>query len=334
MPSGPPPPYLRTSERKSFRRCPQQWDWAWNQGLRSTSRPDAPLWFGTGVHIALAEWYDGGFSRGPLPAETFANWVGEEQEAIKVFNNYREDDTDITLAEYEDALILGVAMLEGYIDTYDDDPELETLAVEQPFQVDIVDQDGVIAVFSGTFDGVLLDHADGRIYLWEHKTAGNISTAFLRLDDQAGGYFAVADMVLSHQGILEKDEHIDGVLYNYLRKAMPDERPMNDDGLYLNKDGSVSKNQPKPLFHREVIDRKPREVSAQFRRIRDEVRIMNKMRTGELPVIKNTSWDCPRCPFFNMCVLHEKGGKAWEEFRDLNYIKYDPYQDHRKSAAE
>jgi hypothetical protein len=291
------------------------------------------LWFGTGVHIALAEWYDGGFHRGPLPAETFANWVGDEIEEIPA-RDYG-DDGEIVREEFIDAKELGVSLLTLYVEAYGKDKSLETLAVEQPFQVEIVDGKGnVIAIFSGTFDGVTLDHSDGRIYLWEHKTAAQVATAYLAMDDQAGGYYSVAEVVLHHQGILEKGEHIEGVLYNFIRKAIPDKRPMNKHGLYLNKDNSVSKQQPKPIFHREVIDRNPREVNRQFNRMRDEVTLMNKMKSGELPVIKNTAWDCPRCPFWTLCVLDEKNPRAAKEFMELKYRYEDPYKDHRKSAAE
>lgn len=304
-------------------------------GLRSKGRPASALWFGTGVHLALADWYDEGFSRGPLPADTFGEWADGEIEEIEVYQEYREDDKDIVVREYADFKALGVSLLERYVEAYGEDPDLETLAIEQPFQVEIVDTKGkVIAIFSGTFDGVTLDHRDGRIYLWEHKTANRIATAYLSMDDQAGGYYAVADTVLRHQGILGKNEHIDGVLYNFLRKAAEDDRPMNKEGLYLNKDGSVSKQQPGPVFHREPISRNRREVQQQFRRMRDEVTIMNKMRTGELPVIKNTAWDCPRCPFYNMCVLDEKNPRAARELMGQNFTKYDPYADHRKSASE
>lgn len=329
------PPYLRTSERKSFRRCPQQWWWAWVQGLRSKGRPATQLWFGTGVHIALAEWYDGGFHRGPHPSDTFAKWVGEEVEDIRVLTEVTEDDKNIMVEEFLDAKELGISLLDRYVAAYGKDKDLETLAVEQPFQVEIVDSNGnVIAIFSGTFDGAFLDHRDGRIYLWEHKTASRISTAYLSLDDQAGGYYAVADTVLRHQGILAKNEHIDAVLYNFIRKAAEDDRPINKEGLYLNKDGSVSKQQPGPVFYREPVSRNRREVQQQFRRMRNEVTIMNKMRTGELPVIKNTAWDCPRCPFYAMCVLDEKNPRAARELMDQGFVTYDPYLEHRKSAAE
>jgi hypothetical protein len=222
---------------------------------------------------------------------------------------------------------------------YGKDPELETVAIEQPFQIEIYDGrtkgGSPLAYFAGTFDGVLYDHEDGHYYLWEHKTAASISTAFLQLDSQAGGYFAVADYVLRSLGLLEASEAIEGVLYNYLRKAVPDLRPRNAEGRYLNKNGEVSARQPQAEFHREVVERNPGEVQSQLRRLRDEVTVMNGIRAGKIPLLKNTSWNCPRCPFFDLCVLDEKGNqRAVREYKKSSFIVTDPYADHRKSASE
>jgi hypothetical protein len=126
-------------------------------------------------------------------------------------------------------------------------------------------------------------------------------------------------------------------MYNFLRKSAPDQRPRNAGGAYLNQDGTVSKRQPPKAFHREPIDRSPREVNQQFRRLTDEVVIMNYMRDGKLPVTKNITDMCPYCPFFTMCTLHEKGGNAWKSFRDKEYIVKDPYWEQLnkgKSASE
>jgi hypothetical protein len=330
------PPIITTSERKSFATCPQQWFWSFRCGLTSTQeKPDA-YWFGIGVHEALAEWYGLGFKRGPHPAKTFRAWVGEEVRMIKASHSDRDREWyDEQL--YLDAGELGTAMLTAYVDTYGRDDDWEVLAIEQPFELEIVDDDEVVAIFTSTFDGVERDAIDGKPYLMEHKTAAYISLAYLRLDNQAGSYFAAASLVLRHQGIIGPDENIEGIQYNFLRKSKPDPRPRNAGGAYLNKDGSISKVQPPPAFVRpEPIERSPREVNRQVERIADEVSIMNKMRTGELPVTKNTGIHCVRCPFFDMCVLHEKGGAAWKEFRDAEFARHDPYARYRglKSAAE
>jgi Zierdtviridae exonuclease len=326
-------PIIRTSERSAFRRCPQQWWWAYRDGLKSKAKPADALWFGIGIHEALALWYGEGYDRGPIPSDTFEDWVGDEVRWIK--SNFADHDREwFEEPAYFEAAELGAAMLDHYIEVYDTDPHLEVLAIEQPFEIELVKDDEVVAIFKSRLDGVSIDHRLGLIVLDEHKTAGSIRTAHLALDDQAGAYFAVATIVLRHQGILGPKENIAGIEYNFLRKSKPDPRERDEQGRYLNKDGSVSKKQPPPAFHREFVDRGPREVKTQLRRLTDEVSIMNKMRTGELPVTKTVTYMCPNCQFFTMCVMHERGGNAWKEFRDAQYAVENPYEDMRKSSSE
>jgi hypothetical protein len=322
---------LRTSERKLFRECHQAWWWRYMEWLSPKGRPAPHFWFGTAVHYALAEWYKPGFRRGPRPVTTFKKWMAsQESELIPAGYN------DQGQAQFADALELGVSMLTRYVARYGKDDELETLAIEQPFQVDILNGKGEYVVTAvGTFDGALLDHSDDGIYLWEHKTAANIATAFLALDDQAGTYFAVATQVLRALELIEPGDAIDGVLYNYLRKAKPDERPKDPQGFYLNKNGERSKVQPPAEFHREVVERTPGEVNRQLSRIRDDALLMRAVREGKVPLTKNTSYRCPKCPYFDLCVLDEKGDqRAVKAYKRSSFNAVDPYADHRKSASE
>lgn len=169
--------------------------------------------------------------------------------------------------------------------------------------------------------------------LLEHKTAGAIKTMHLPLDNQAGSYFSAATIVLRHQGIIGHKDAIDGIRYNFLRKSKPDERKRNERGAYLNKDGSVSKKQPAKAFVRELVERTPREVGSQMRRLANEVYVMNLVRDGTLPVNKVTNDMCPYCPFYTMCTMHERGGSAWKEYRDAMYTRAEQ-SPLRKSAAE
>ena len=325
-------PIISNSERNTFGRCPQRWYWAYIDGLRPKARPADALWFGVGIHEALALWYNEGFERGPLPAKTWKKWVGDEVRFIKA--NYEDHDRQwFEEPVYLDAKELGVAMLNGYVTEYGYDQDLEILAIEQPFELELVRDDEVIAIFIGIFDGVAINHLENMMVLLEHKTAGQIKTMHLGLDNQAGSYFAAATIVLRHQGIIGSKDTIDAILYNFLRKALPDTRKRDHAGRYLNKDGRVSKVQPAKRFVREPVDRSPREVGSQMRRLADEVFIMNKVRSGELPVTKVINDMCTYCPFFTMCTMHERGGKSWMEYRDAMYIKAGP-SPLRKSAAE
>ncbi|ATS93149.1 Cas4 family exonuclease [Gordonia phage Patio] len=231
-------PLLRGSERKDFKRCPQRWWWGWRDGLESKKRK-VPLWFGTGIHLAAEQWYIPGTKRGRDMRETWEEYCQGITELVRV-----EIKSGALFADSEqvvmDAEAVGLAMLDNYLVEYGDDEEWEILSPEQAFGVRIprnaAEGDRTpVAKFHGTFDIVARNLGTHRIWLWDHKTARSIKTNHLPLDDQAGGYWAVADNVLRRKGVLGQRERINGILYNFLMKAPPDERPVNEQGLATNK---------------------------------------------------------------------------------------------------
>lgn len=337
-------------------------------GYKPKGQQADALWFGIGIHEALALWYLRGKRRGPHPAETFEAWVGDE---IRYAKTWLDDQYEE--AVWEDAKELGIAMLNGYVDHWGKDSQWSIISVEQPFAVRISRKGEPVAIFKSRWDGVFRDLADGQIYLLETKTASQIVTAYLEMDDQGGSYWAVASEVLQAKGVLKAGEKIAGIRYNFLRKAMPDERPQNSDGLYLNKptkadyvdalvnvdgwteaqlrkmkmddldsiaaanyilvEGEISKSQPPALFVRpEPVERTAKERKTQLERISDEVAVMNAVRSGLIPVTKTPTKDCPRCPFWIPCILHERGSDSYKSVLASNFIQEDPYQDDRKSA--
>lgn len=327
-------PIVTTSERSAARRCPQMWYWRYRMGLHHKYELADALWFGIGVHIALAAWYRKGYRRGPHPADTFVDYCGDEIREIAA--QYATHDREwYERPKYEDALDLGTEMLTAYVDYYGRDDDWEVISVETPFKTRIIRQGQPIAYFMSTWDGVIRWRPDGRIYLIEHKTAAQIQTAYLELDDQGGIYFAVATAILRARGILGPDEEIAGIIYNFLRKAKPDTRPRNEGGAYLNKDGSVSKKQPPPMFVRpNPLERDQGEIRSQLDRLADEVTIMNGMRTGAIPIVKNTTKDCPRCEFFDLCVLHEHGSEeAYRELIASEFMQSNPYDRYTQKSA-
>lgn len=233
-------PILRTSERRTYKRCIWRWYQSYRMGLVPLGHFSDALWFGTGVHLGLAEWYSGpGLKRGRYPSEVFAEWAEGELRFIKT-RDRKVDGIDVIITErLEPAMKLGVAMLEGYIRLYGQDDSIFMLEPEHPFQINIADPDEiekVLAIYAGTYDGVYrnLDQSD-RPELFEHKTAATISLDHLPIDDQAGSYWSIASRELRQSGLIGPKESIGGINYNFLRKALPDERPKNAVGLATNK---------------------------------------------------------------------------------------------------
>ncbi len=367
------PPIVTTSERRAFKRCPQRWWWEYREGLRASEFAPA-LWFGIGIHLALAHYYGNvGFKRNLDFVEVWDAYCDDDEisRAIKTApDGFSEDES------WVDAKNLGRTMLLGHQKTYGKDKDWDVIHVEEPFEIGIPDPsdesgESDIVIFNSTFDGVYRDRGTKKIDLMEHKTAKQIVTDHLAMDEQGGSYWAVADIVLRHKGILGKRDRIDGITYNFLRKGVPDERPKDAQGYATNNPikvhyiealqgkgieasdkqtlkalqeearlagvhvvGERSKVQPAPLFHRETMLRTKKELSTQINRIADEAVVMDGYRSGALPVIKNVTRDCHwDCSFFNMCQLHEQGAE-WEEFRDAVFLKRDPYDRYRtlKSA--
>lgn len=321
-------PLLRTSERIAFRRCPQRWWWGWRQGLKPQGPPNDKLWFGQGVHLALALWYKPGQRRGIDPRKTWKKFVADDIAFIKTEFGSKDPSA------YEEAGAYGEELLGWYVEHYGRDRKWDVIAPEQTFEVKVPDFEGnPIVRLVGTFDGVYRDLDDGRLKLMEHKTAAQIYTGHLELDDQGGTYATVATHTCREQGLIGSNESIDEITYNFLRKGRKDERPVNEQGLALNKDGTVSKNQPTPLFRRETVSRSRKEQRSQLERIASEVEIMNLFREGELDLYKNPTRDCSwDCEFYEMCVLHESNPEDALEFRNAVFRVEDPYADHRKAA--
>lgn len=364
-------PHIRTSERRSFKRCQMQWQWSYRNGLKSrTSKPDA-LWFGTGIHLALAERYKyPGLKRGTDVLKVWRDYVGDEIAMVRV-----DDPSEFLSSEPDwlDAGALGESMLGSYLDLYGRDERWHVISAEQSFEIPIPrpgKRNETLCLYNGTFDLVALDLMDEEsLWIWDHKTARAIQTGHLALDDQAGSYYAVAGDVLAAQGLIKPGQKLVGILYNFLRKGKPDDRPTNAVGQALNKPtkahylqafeeagilvpgkitvagleqmafdnamvvgGDVSKVQPAALFLREEVFRTPSERKRQIEKIQAEALQMEAIRKRQLPLTKNPTPDCAfGCAFFQMCELHENGDD-WQEFRDGAFKRLDPYLDHRKST--
>ena len=339
-------PLLRTSERKDFRRCPWLWEQSWIHGLRPRREPTWAV-FGTAWHKAMEVRYPPGIRRGSL-TDTIDAFLDALDDSIRKIgvdleDVYDPDEEDgiaegATKAEVELLLAdeLGEIMLRAYARHWGKDPDWEVIHTEQPFQIDVHNPatGNLLVVYAGTWDMLVRHRRTGKLWLVDHKTAKVLpNPQYLELDDQAGSYLWVAKEVLVHKGILTKRDSIEGIVFSYAKKAPPDPRPRDAAGRTLNKDGSVSKRQPGPRFLRHTTYRPPEMQVAQAERVMQEAQIMSQMRRGDLPIYKNPTHDCPRCPLFDLCQLHEQRAPGWKDYRDELFVVKDVYADHREAMA-
>lgn len=323
---------LRNSERQSFLTCRQQWKWAWLDQYKP-EETDVKLKFGDLIHQALEKYYKPGKKRGPKPAGTFEKLVEKQLDewGMKIWSD----------GEYEDLADLGVGMLEAYVEFANNHPKhpdvlYEVIQSEQTFQIPMGLVLGVQVIVVGTFDGVWRHIPTGKIRFAEHKTATAITKDALPMDDQIGTYWTWGPRYLRERGILGPDENLDGILYNWLRKAYKkdadDPEKWDAQGRKLNQDGSVSKRQPPPFFDRALTFRGPAEARAVRSRVRKEARdIILARRNPQKHIYKNPGMqfmpNCKFCPFKDPCELHETGNDYQSMF-DAAYIQWDPYAAH------
>lgn len=356
---------LRNSERQTFKRCRRQWRWAYVDRLKPKAEAPA-LRFGDLIHRSLADYYVPGTKRGDHPALTFERLYEEQLDEAATFGFRDEDDSWHSAAE------MGVAMLEGYVDEFEEAESVySVICSERPFRAPVrVGGQKVYVV--GTIDGVWRDRSTKKILFKEFKTARTIALDGLPLDEQAGTYWTYGPAALRREKILKPSDEPVGVLYTFLRKALPDPRPRNPFGQYLNqptveeiasalrergiepgrakKDdlvsraeiagidvgqlGSVSKVQPSPLFHRELVHRDEPERTRMHARVLAEIEDMLYVREDlDVRAYKNPgplhAPNCRFCAFRDMCELEEVGAD-WEAMRDGTMVAWDPYDAHEE----
>lgn len=334
-------PLVRSSERGAFKNCPQSWKWAYVDRLKPAQAVHDARAFGTIWHLAMAEFYlpenyEGVDITDPRdlpidkrrgrPLEDTINEAADELEKqlTKTEALRRKFDREAFDADVEMLLFLA----EEYMNRYGGDPQWQVIAREESFQTNVMGK----ATAVGTIDLVVRDLETGYIWEVDHKTAkGFPNESSYNLDDQGGSYSALGTSILRGKGLIGGRERVRGIIFSVVRKAKEDKRPQDEEGRYLNKNGTVSKQQPGPYFKRFEIRRTPTQQARQLSRLVDDVVVMDSVRQGAIPVLKAPGKLCPYCDFFQLCQLEESGGDV-ESMIDTLFKTQDPYHDHREGA--
>lgn len=322
-------PLMRTSERGTYTRCREAWFNAYVKRIGRARKGNA-LEFGLLVHKALEAYYPRGKRRGPHPVKTFLHLYDVMAEEAGYDFGVRDEEE-----EWLNARELGEEMLTNYVEHWRQrDKAWRVLQPEMPIMVVVLSKQGKpLCRYVLQLDVVLWDEQLGRHLFVDHKTAQSLHDPEDKaLDEQCGTYWLFGPAYLAANGYLGEDIDIRGFWYNILRKAKADERPANDKGLYLNKDGSVSKRQPSPLFQRFVVYADEVRRANVLDRIRKQVYEMQLVKKGKLGVYKVPMFGgigaCPQCQFYGPCILGETGADV-ESLLELDYVEADPYAQYR-----
>lgn len=319
-------------------------NWYWNFIELLKPQEEAPaLRFGDLIHRALEKHYPVGIKRYSKPWLIFEKlYKADLRKGQEEFRMWAEDDG------WRDALELGIQMMRGYYDLYyEQDLQYRVLSSEQVFQIPLLFTPaerrergiGTIKVMVvGTMDGVWQDRAGAKrsreTFIKEYKTTGKGLSEIIKglpLDEQAGTYWTFGPIWLWRKGVLPEGVYPTKILYTIMRKGTPDDRPTDDQGRALNKDGTISKKQPAKLFDRQPIFRDEADRRIMLERVKDEAEVMIKARLGQSKIIKNPGPlfmpNCIGCPFRDPCELHESGHDFDAMLRAM-YKKWKPYASH------
>lgn len=344
------PPLVRNSGLGDFGRCPWLWSKVWLEGI-APRRP--PTWsiFGRAMHTALEVRYQIGTRRAPLEQAQEAFLAALNGEIRKVGVDVFQEEYDRQERAADDsgksvklvaAHELGPIMLAEFVASYHDDDEWEVIHREQPFQINVPYPTTwgrqwagkTMVVYCGTWDVLMRNRRTGQYWLWDWKTCKKLpSERSLEANDQAGSYVWVAREVLRHKGIFTAQDRIEGIIFQYLKKSLPDPRPRNAAGESLNQNGSVSLKQPAARFLRLPSYRSPEQIIRQARRVQTKAILMEQMRDDPDLIYKTHTHECERCILWDLCTAHE-AGDDWEMLQEELFMVRDPFADHREAMAQ
>lgn len=263
---------IHTSDRANFKRCRRRWNWT--SPMRENLRPKVtlsgvimPLWFGTGIHYALEQYYDPVLRRDPV--ETFQTWyvlqweggvipasdlrltydpspeelgINSSDPSSPMMYRVRgltELHPDPDPTEFEEHYELGVGMLTFYRQWAENNDNFSVIAAEHDFSVPLglegIDpRDGSTKPIHlrGRMDAIVQDLDSGRYGIIDHKTAARIDEDYFRKlekDEQCTAYMHAAEKEAELYDLPYKQ--IDFVIYNAIRKAYPKPPTMTTRGL-------------------------------------------------------------------------------------------------------
>lgn len=211
---------LTNSEIQTFKHCKRKWWLAWYRGLKlKQEKVTGALALGTRIHEALAAYYQPNHT-GIDPEEALERLIeADELKLVKSLNDQPAVDAATALSDFKSEADLARAMMEGYKQWLAEegaDQGYQVVAPEQRLTVVIETPSGADLELTGTIDLRLYREHDQVILFMDHKTTQSFSqlTNMLVWDEQMQHY-----RILEEGNRPEGAPHVDGALYNMLRKV-------------------------------------------------------------------------------------------------------------------
>lgn len=228
---------IHVTDTSIFRSCRLRWHW--QSKIRRNLQPIAPpraLWLGTGIHVALEDYYEGiGIEKPIDPAESFETWALDQ--LVSIQEEFPEMDPG-RIQQFDEDVELGKEILNHYSVWAPEHDNFRVVAVERSFTIPdflpprqvwlnpqgfptptLIDggggEDRLVELhidLCGRGDGVVED-AYGDYWVLEHKTTAVMDTQRLILEEQPGVYQWAMAQELGHE--------IKGTIFNFLRKKIP-----------------------------------------------------------------------------------------------------------------
>jgi hypothetical protein len=306
------------SRLKDFQRCKRRY---WLRHVRRLAPklygPVGPLQSGTRVHEALEAFYRPDSVTDPRQAlEDAISDAAREYHSQCVKLDVEPDP--IVIGKFLKDTDLERAMVEGYFEWLADtgaDAYLKVIAAEEQISVtseQIGAELGKPFTVVGKLDARVIDEVTGFTQFVDHKTVQNFAQMLptLQGDPQMLHYH----LLLS---IIYPDQHVDGALYNMLRKV---------------KRGKTAKP---PFYSRETIIHNAAEIESYRLKLIGLVANVFEFegrvaQLGDVGVkmfaqttkTRDCSWDCD---FFNVCDMFDDGSRVEDALAEL-YEERDPMQ--------
>ncbi len=337
---------IRTSDRLGFKSCRRRWNL--QSHLHRNLEPKqtvTPLWFGTGLHFALEDYF--GSKQFPTAADAFTAFVTA---SMKSGRQTMPDD-------WEHLQNMGQSML-NYFECYwlrnrdplrtyikDGKPQTEiNFQIDIPFDIRAMYPDSPYknAIYSGTIDRISIDEED-RLWLIDYKTTQVMKATHFANDSQVAAYCWAAQhmypekevmgmiywqflkdipkgptILKSGKASVNKQQRTSHSLYRkvlidiYGSMENPEIPPDNMD--FLNMLSAKETPDHDAYISREKIYKNAHSLHAESQHILAE---LVDMLNPNLPMYPNANFMCPRmCSFYNVCTSMDDGSD-WEHQLNL-----------------